>query len=138
MITIETIRKEEIDSNWDWIEPLISMALEYTMGEYDTDNVLHQIILGQIIVLIIREDGKEIAALTLEVGELPLKRIVNVMTAGGKDMHKWLDMAVEYVDELAREIGADLISIHGRSGWAKALSKHNYKSTYVVLIKEIT
>ena len=137
MITIEAVRKEDIDEAWDWVEPLISVALEYTMGEYDTSHVLERIKEGAIIALIIKDETGAIAVLTLEIVDMPLKRIVNVMTAGGKDMHKWLDMAMEHIDKLAREVGADQISIHGRVGWLRQLAEYNYKHTYTVLTKEL-
>ena len=137
MITIIPIKPEAIEEYWESIRPFIERAQKYALGEYNIFNVFERIKAGAILPLIVYDGEEIIAVLTLEIVDMPLKKILNVMTAGGERMEEWLPDAVKHVDELAKEIDADLITIHGRRGWLRELAKHNYKATYTVLTKEV-
>jgi len=137
MVHIEAIRAEDILEVWLDIREYIERALKYALGEYKVSDVLRKIKAGEIIPLVVYIDNKLTAVLTLELVQMPQKKVMNIMTAGGACMDGWLAEAVEVTDKLAKEFGADTISIHGRRGWLKTLAQYKYKDTYTVLTKEV-
>ncbi|RKZ06637.1 hypothetical protein DRQ25_13475 [Candidatus Fermentibacteria bacterium] len=125
MITV-TATKE------DWVIPYIEKALVYSLGEHSALDVLQNKIL-----LVVKDDDEVLTVLSLEVVDTPQKRILNIITAGGKDMYRWVKEADQAITRIAKEMGASNVTIHGRRGWSKVLKDLDYKEQYTVLSKEI-
>jgi len=133
MVDITAIKPQEIEQQWDTIKPFISRALEHSLKEYSADDLKHKMIKGEYLLLGFYDGGKILAIVSAELLTYPRKKIVNIVTAAGSNMDSWLDEWWNAITVLAKEQGADEITVSGRVGWLKALKKYGFKRQYTVL-----
>jgi len=133
MINIEAIKPQDIQQKWPVIEPFVSKALEYSLNEHNSEDLKKKMINGEYLLLGFYEGDKILSIVSAELLTYPRKKIVNIVTAAGSSMEKWLDEWWRAIKILAKEQGAQEITVSGRSGWLKALKKYGFKQQYTVL-----
>ena len=117
---------EELERCRKWIEA----ALEYSGGTHDFDDIVQMVKSGQLQFW----PAEDACAIT-EILTYPKKKVLHIFLAGG-NMETIVDMnrSAEYFAKLN---DCDGMSIAGRKGWAKVLSKKGYTTAYTVLKKGI-
>lgn len=135
---IAAVKPEFVDIMWRDLKPLINMAIDHSNGELDIDGMKQMAIDGDILILTIYEDKNLVAVLTLERRDFQTgKSIVNITTAGGADIHLWMDDALAVIEELAKEQGCTEIYIVGRPGWQRMLKARNFKTIHTTVCRKI-
>jgi hypothetical protein len=116
----------EILNRWHEIEPLLQRATARTHGCYEPEDVLAMVFSGRGTMLLIedQEGGDLLVVVVTEVRQHPRKRVIDVNFIGGvlsndSGLREWAPMLVERLEEMARQIGATLLSGVGRVGWAR-------------------
>ena len=136
-IELQGVTTDEIDQQWDDLEPHISAGLEYANGELESDDIYRQIKNNQVVPVVVMEKGKILAVVTLEVVKKPKKKILAIVTAGGRDMDLWLDAILDTAEILAEEQGCEAIYVAGRPGWKRLLEPKGYDLSYTVLTRTL-
>lgn len=132
-VTVRALKADEIDDNWEWIEPYIEMALEYSLGELSADEIKEDAIKGIFLVLAFLRGDEVLGVITVETVVYSRTKIVCVPHVGGKEIDSWCDLMVETVSSLAKEQGAKTVISYGRRGWLKKLKPHGFKEQYTIL-----
>ena len=123
---------------WPTISPMIDMAIEHSNGELCNETMLNRIINNDMLLLTVSNDNDIVAVLTLERRDFPSgKSILNITTAGGKDLDLWFEKIDETVCKLAEEQGCQEVYIVGRPGWQRKLKKLNYAPIHSVVSKKV-
>jgi len=59
------------------------------------------------------------------------------VAAGGKNADTWLDEWYNQIVPIAKDQGCVRLSVNGRKGWEKKLSKYGFKHAYTTLHREL-
>src|SRR4030095_12819855 len=116
----------EILDRWHEIEPLLQRATSRTHGCYEPEDVLAMVFSGRGTMLLIedQEGGDLLVVVVTEVRQHARKRVIDVNFSGGalsndSGLREWAPMLVERLEEMARQVGATLLSGIGRGGWVR-------------------
>ena len=135
MISIYMLSPSQAVEKWPEIEKLINMTLPYAGGEHSIEDIKTLIFEGQVIFHLVYEDNQLIGGFSVELMTYPQKTIMNIPTTAGKDIHKWIDMAINSINDLAKLCGATEIRTRGRKGWGKMLP--DFKHEYTILSRTV-
>lgn len=134
---IIAIKQDDLHKWWPLVRQFIEKALTKGYGEYDSDDI-HTLLEDGKAGLILAVVGDNVAAgIVVTTIEKPALREMVILTAGGEHLDQWLPDIMGTFDVLAAEQQADVISIHGRSGWVKKLKQYGYEPIHTTVIKRI-
>ena len=83
--------------------------------------------------LFVWEDETPHAAMVTTINNRKAGRECTLLVVGGDKMDEWIDVLPQ-VEDWARELNCDEMSIYGRIGWAKALG---YKIDYAKMSQKL-
>lgn len=110
-----------------------SRALAFADGEITIEDVIHGIDSGWMRAWLVFRGGNHIATAVTEIIEMPAKRIVRVLTLGGKDMKAFINELINALMNYARNVGATDIDACARPGMARTLQKAGWNRVYEVM-----
>jgi len=131
------VDKEDIDLVWDEVEPLVKVALKHSEGELLSEDLHPFLKEGEQQLWVAMEDGSIIACMVTEVISYPRKRILRVITIGGKDgkgIDKWYGF-LPMVEGFALKAGCSSLEAWTRKGMARKLKDWNH--SYMVITKDL-
>jgi len=109
-----------------WIEA----ALEYSGGTHDYQDIVESVKTGAMQFW-----PAEDACAVTEIIRYPKKKVLHIFLAGGS-MERIVDME-ESARKFAEINGCTAMSIAGRRGWLKVLSKKGFSEAHTTLGKDI-
>ena len=131
------VTEEDIDFVWEEVESLIKNALKHSEGELQAEDLLPFLRKGEQQLWVAMEDGAIIASMVTEVISYPRKRILRVITIGGKDgkgIDKWYGF-LPMVEGFALKVGCSSLEAWTRKGMARKLK--DWKHSYTVITKDL-
>ena len=130
---IVAVPKQDIEGLWPVIKPFIDRVLEYTFGEYIAEDVKDKAINGNVVFFIVQIDGEIKSVLSTELIETPYKKYLNIITTSGDDFNEWGEDTLNTLINVAKEQGAEDITIVGRKGWLRKMKQYGFKHKYTAL-----
>ncbi len=125
-------------SEWPQVAPLLEQAVEMSNGTFLLEDIRRFIEDGAQQLLVAEIDGQIVAAMVTEVVDYPRKRSIKLVFAGGSRMDEWSEDLNRFMELGAKNIGAELIEVHGRPGWARYLkSMFNATSKTTIVSREV-
>lgn len=116
-----------------FIEPyrsLIDQALAHAGGTHTFEDVLDQILLGEMLFW-----PGEKSCMVTEIVQYPRKRGMHVfLAAGDLDEIKAMEPDLRL---FAQKLKCDAISLAGRRGWARALKDIGFTEGHAIVVKDI-
>ena len=95
-------------------------------------------ILSQRWQLWLAQDDEGIAcACVTHIAVRPLKKVVQILHVGGRNMERWLPRLADIETWSRLVIGAARVEIASRNGWEKILKRHGYQRRAVLLVKDL-
>lgn len=129
---MKIVYPEDVRYVWHLVESDVENAAKYSNGTHNADVILQAIMGRRSLLWIITDpDDEPVAHMITEIAQYPLKRVVVVVTAGGRDFKKWQDVGMETLLRYQEEANCDSLEAVCRPGMAKWLSQlgWNKKST---------
>lgn len=109
----------------------IAAALEYSQGTHTVDDVIAQIISGELQLW----PGQDSVVIT-QIITYPRKKVLHIFLAGGNQ--KELKEMDPYVVQWAKDQGCTALTFTGRLGWARSEMRDiGFELTHVMMSKEI-
>ena len=118
--------KAEMERCRGWIEA----ALEYSGGTHNFDDIVTGVHAG-----VMQFWPADDACAITEIVVFPRKKVLHIFLAGG-NMETIVDMN-KSAEHFAKMNGCSGMSIAGRRGWSKVLSKEGYSEAFTTLGKDI-
>jgi hypothetical protein len=109
--------------------PWIEAALEYSGGTHNFDDVAEGLASGKMQLWPAPK-----GCIVTEIVVYPRKKVLNVFLGGG-ELDQLLDMH-EDVIAWSKAQGCVALTITGRYGWKKPLTKHGWKPLHASYVKE--
>lgn len=106
------------------IRELLQKALDRSLGVLSVDDVLTKIARQEMQLW---ECPNSVAV--TQISRLPQKTVANIALAAG-DLNELLDL-VPLIEDWAKTQGADVVTVVGRKGWAKALSGYQEQAVFL-------
>ena len=118
---------------WPELEPFVIDALSYDLYNSITlAKLKHQIETGYARTLLCADDDKLLSVTIIQLYKNTHdERILHVVCTAGEDSNAWLAILIEALQELAREQQCDAVTMAGRPGWARKLTKYGFKTEQV-------
>jgi len=120
---------------WPEIYPLLDKCHRYSNGELETQDFLNMIVEGNMHLWVAVEDGVMIAAVVSEFVIYPRKKIMRIVSLGGKGVDRWLEKLYAVIEATALSVGCTGLEAWGRKGWERKLK--DWSSTYRLYTKNI-
>ena len=130
VIGFSAVPPERARDLWPSIEHHAEMALSHAFDDMKPEHILGWILKDVLVLVIVTIDDKITASMTLEMVETKRGKICHIMTLGGSDMETWVDEWLKVWIAIAREQGADWITIKGREGWARFARRRGFEHEY--------
>jgi hypothetical protein len=112
---------------WPKVRAYISSATERTNGRYEPEDVLYEVLDGNLL-LWAAINGKEVKGVaTTRFMEYPRKKTLMVPFLAGEDFKDWGDDMLSTLKKWAADNGCDTLEASGRPGWAKVFESAGYK-----------
>lgn len=108
----------------------IEAALEYSGGTHTFEDVEAAILGGRMQIW----PGIKSMAVT-EIVEYARKKVLHIFLAGG-DMEELIDM-IDSAAAWGRTQGCTSLTMSGRKGWERVLSKHGFQPIMIVMERAI-
>lgn len=134
-MAIRMLSPEEVARYWRQLEPFILRVLEGARGELTLLDVKKDVLSSHTQVWVSEERGEITGVATTHLDHYPNKRVLVLLHASGSIEVK--DELLEKVEDWARFLRADSVSIWGRKGWERVLAPHGYEYAYTVLEKPL-
>lgn len=125
-----TFKPEPLSTTtWPAICALLIPAIDRG-GDTSVAELIDELLSGHAQLWVKRDDDGPVAA---AVTTLHTDRTVHCQLLGGKGIHRWADELIESVAAVARPVGVEAFSIHGRVGWERLLGKRGWRKKAVVM-----
>ena len=115
----------EILRRWSGeVEAMLRRATARTQGCFEPEDVLAQICTGRCTMLFVEHGSALVAVAVAEVRDFPRRRVLDVGFIGGRKgndtgVTEWAPILTQKLEEMARAVGATMLSGCGRIGWAR-------------------
>ena len=130
--------KEMVEEIWPKVQSYIDSALEYSIGEYLSTDILELIMNDQMQLWCVGDGNEIIAAYTTQFRNYPQRKILLVHSLGGSKLREWGRLMEKSLYQLAKLQNCSHLEVYGRKGWGRLLGREaNFKQQYIVLTKEI-
>jgi hypothetical protein len=119
---------------WPYVWQMIQKAYDRTdYGNFnDAESAVFK---GDALLWIVWREPEVVATLITRVRNTNKSRVCEVCAAGGKESRVWLHMMAT-IEQYARDMGCNRISVTGRKGWARLLP--DFREKLVIIEKELT
>lgn len=105
------------------INPWLDDAIEQLHGRYSKQDVIKEILEGDLKLHGIYRDYEMIGFCILDIIRYPSATAMLLFLAGGKDVMEWFEWLNGEIEKIARRTECDMIEIWGRRGWERLLSR---------------
>jgi hypothetical protein len=110
--------------------PWIEAALEYSGGTHNFEDVVSGLAEGKMQLWPAPK-----GCIVTEIVVYPRKKVLNVFLGGG-ELDQLMDMHKDVI-AWSKAQGCVAVTITGRHGWKKPLTKHGWKPLHASYVKEI-
>lgn len=127
-----------IDHLWKHAEAFVKRALDHANGEFTHDDIREfcEDSLMQLW-LVLDEDKRVIAAASTEIINYRQKRVLRVVTLGGKKFEEWAVDLRDTLEDFAGRQGCHGLECYARKGFVNKLKNIGFADKYVMLYKDI-
>jgi hypothetical protein len=120
---------------WPLVSHLIHSAMQRGgLGAYEP--VAKAIHTGYALLWLATENNKIHAAAITQIAQTEWRKVCEIVACGGMDRTRWLHL-IERIEDFARAENCSATRIVGRKGWARVLASKHYRTTRIVLEKEL-
>lgn len=134
---VSAVPFEHLTSMWPAIAPLLQRGIEYSDGRWTLESAYKSIVDGSRQLWIAFDGNVIYAAVLTSIENYPGRKILNYQMVGGYKMSLWYDLMSDLLHKFASDMGCDGIETICRRGFEKQHAKHGFKSTHVLMMKDI-
>lgn len=135
MIVIEMAGAPELEAEPKYWRYIQDAAGRSPYCDDSAHKILEHIWEGKAELFTVSRDGRPVGAFVTESIRRKVGRALHVWALGGEGVDDWLEALLEYLEELKRLSGANVVTMAGRRGWVRKLIPYGWRTDYVHMIK---
>lgn len=129
------VRHDDLERYWPTAKPFVEMAAKSAKHSYDIEEIEGDILARLAQLWLVPDAGMITGAIVTYTYEVTNGEMCEVRYAGG-EMTAGL-VALETIEDWARDIGCIAMRVDGRGGWAKKLRPYGYGEIKRTLEKDL-
>jgi hypothetical protein len=134
MTTLTVLMPEEIESQWDRVEPLfITVINRANEPEFGISDLKAMAINKSVLIAYIEESGTVLMALAMEIIRYRKITALNVLAMAGQRMQELFAEHSPEIKRFAKSFGATHFQASGTAAMAKLFRRLGYYSAYEVM-----
>lgn len=126
-VQVSFVPKDLAVEMWPKVRGYIESATTRTGGRYEPEDVLYEVLDGELLLWIAIEGKDVIGAATTRFMEYPRKKVLMVPFLAGEEFDKWGDDMLSILRKWASSNDCDMLEACGRPGWARVFKDQGYK-----------
>jgi hypothetical protein len=135
-LKVQQVPLEYVNQTWDYVEPFIEAALEFSAGDYNAEEIRVMIALGSWHLVVATDEENTIhGALVVTYFNRPTDRVGFVVAIGGKLVSNRATWA--QFEDILRSNGATYLEGAGRESIVKLWSRYGMKPKYTIIGKKL-
>lgn len=135
-VWVTGVPKEKIHLIWPQAKESLSRVEEQVPRELSMDDLLQNLLSGQMQLWFIAEGPKVLAFFVTKLVTYSHMKGIQVLWLAGEGSEIWLDKTHETLIEWGKSLGASRLELIGRKGWQRVLAPYGWEQPHVVLHKE--
>lgn len=125
----------EVDAFWPRLSDRMKEACKRNGGDISSGDLWQMCRSGNAFLVLVIEGGDILGALIMQFQNWSGKQVMRCLGIVGEQMSEWLPMAKEFIEQMARDGGAESFVSEGRDGWARIFpNARKLRVTYEVRI----
>jgi len=135
-LKVQQVPLEYVNQTWDYVEPFIEAALEFSAGDYNAEEIRVMVALGSWHLVVATDEENTIhGALVVTYFNRPTDRVGFVVAIGGKLVSNRATWA--QFEDILRSNGATYLEGAGRESIVKLWSRYGMKPKYTIIGKKL-
>jgi hypothetical protein len=136
VLKVQQVPLEYVNQTWDYVEPFIEAALEFSAGDYNAEEIRVMLALGSWHLIVATDEENTIhGALVVTYFNRPTDRVGFVVAIGGKLVSNRATWA--QFEDILRSNGATYLEGAGRESIVKLWSRYGMKPKYTIIGKKL-
>lgn len=136
LLKVQQVPLEYVNQTWDYVEPFIEAALEFSAGDYNAEEIRVMVALGSWHLIVATDEENTIhGALVVFYFNRPTDRVGFVVAIGGKLVSNRATWA--QFEDILRSNGATYLEGAGRESIVKLWSRYGMKPKYTIIGKKL-
>lgn len=137
-LTFGFIPLDFVDIVWPDAKELLVGAVKTANGKFTLDDVKRNLDTGYLILWLVTDGTKPVAAITTRIIEYPQCKAMALDWIGGRRMKEWLPMAQKTIEQFAKDCGCTHMEGYGRRAWIRWNERYGWKQDYIAYRMELT
>lgn len=135
---LQPLIDEDLALNWHLIKDKVDKALTHGAGTTCSYELLKQCLARQAQCWITKDEFGMIGGVAIiRIEHFDSYSNLVIVAATMENYALIREEFLSKMEELAKAADCKHVSIHGRRGWMRELSKYGYKEPYVTIMKEV-
>jgi hypothetical protein len=129
---LKPIPTEFTAQSWDLVAPHLELAMKYSGGDYNLDQIKMMVLMGQwLLIIMVDEQDKVHGACTVSFINYPNHRIAFVTAIGGKLISS--EATFKQLCEIVKSRGATKLQGAARKSVARLWSRYGFKERHITV-----
>lgn len=132
MKVVEQFVGDRVDDVWDAAAPILQLALDHGLGEFDMKHVHDSCVNGNMQLFLGFELGKLKAAAVTSIITYPSIKVVRFVLAAGRGFNEFVNEYMDYIGIWAAANGASALESWNRPAMSRYLQRFGAEKVYEV------
>ena len=122
------VEPKDLFAVWDQVAEFLGPACEVSRGRETLGTLRNSLLTGTDYLFVVLDGSDVIGAVTYSVMEFKTGlRLLDIPMAGGVAMETQIDVVMEMIENLRRNLLCDRVTVTGRKGWVRRLAEYGFK-----------
>lgn len=135
-MAVEFISKDNIPYVWTALVPFVERFIAESQGESTLRSMLHGLVSGDYQCFAVVEHDEIMAICVTKIDQWETYSALHVLGVSGNNWPYWKDYHAT-LEDFARQVGCDRMSLWGRKGWKRMFDKHDFKGQHDEKYEEV-
>ena len=121
------VEPKDLFAVWERVAEFLGPACDFSQGRENLGTLRNSLLTGTDYLFVVLDGRDIIGAVTYNVTDFKTGlRLLDVPMAGGVAMDTQIDVVMEMIENLRRNLMCDRVTVTGRRGWVKRLAEYGF------------
>jgi hypothetical protein len=121
------VEPKDLFAVWDRVAEFLGPACDFSQGRETLGTLRNSLLTGTDYLFVVLDGRDIIGAVTYNVTDFKTGlRLLDIPMAGGVAMDTQIDVVMEMIESLRRNLLCDRVTVTGRRGWVRRLAEYGF------------